>query len=201
MAERLQTITFRSSVSTITEFLGFAIYCVLYQRGVYPSDSFQQVTRYGVQLMVSVDEELNSYLAEVLQQVIKWVSQDKLRKLVLVLVDAETKGDVVERWVFDIATQGLEAVEGVNSKSDDTLRKEIQAVLRQVTSSVSYLPLLHRPCYFDMLVYADPDTELPTGSWELSDPRLIMGSSEVTLRSFSTSFHSVSASVAYRDGS
>ncbi len=57
--------------------------------------------------------------------------------------------------------------------------------MRQITASVSFLPLLNESCTFDLLVYTDKDLEIPQ-AWEESDPRFVENSSQVRLRSFST---------------
>ena len=41
---------------------------ILYQRGIYPSDSFEQQKQYGLSIMVSTDEGLTGYLTTVLRQ-------------------------------------------------------------------------------------------------------------------------------------
>jgi hypothetical protein len=48
------------------------------------------------------------------------------------------------------------------------------------------LPLLTEPCSFDLLVYTNKKAVVPK-KWEDSDPRYIMNSQEVKLRSFTTS--------------
>lgn len=65
------------------------------------------------------------------------------------------------------------------------ITQEIQAIIRQITASVSFLPLLNEPCCFDLLVYADRAATVPV-TWEDSDPCIIAKSEEVRLRSFST---------------
>jgi mitotic spindle assembly checkpoint protein MAD2 len=67
---------------------------------------------------------------------------------------------------------------------------EIQAIIRQVTASVTFLPLLNEPCSFDLLVYTTKDAAVPA-KWEDSDPCYIMNSQEVKLRSFTTSVSSI----------
>jgi mitotic spindle assembly checkpoint protein MAD2 len=67
---------------------------------------------------------------------------------------------------------------------------EIQAIIRQVTASVTFLPLLNEPCSFDLLVYTKKDAAVPA-KWEDSDPCYIMNSQEVKLRSFTTSVSSI----------
>ncbi|KAH9599478.1 HORMA domain [Trypanosoma melophagium] len=197
MTQIIQAITFKGSVAIVTEFLGFAIYSILYQRGVYPEEAFKSVTKYGVPLMVSTDKDLNAYLAEILQQIATWIAADKVRKLVLTVANADDNV-VVERWVFDIIVESVNGKNG-NKKSEEEIRCEIQAVIRQITSSVAYLPLLQKYCIFDLLLYTELDAELPSGKWEISDPRFIPNSSEVKLRSFSTSFHRLNAAVTYRE--
>jgi len=78
------------------------------------------------------------------------------------------------------------------------IQGEIQAIIRQITASVTFLPLLEEPCTFDLLVYADEAAAVPK-AWEESDPRYVAsGSTEVRLRAFTTTIHSVSATVVYK---
>lgn len=72
---------------------------------------------------------------------------------------------------------------------------EIQALMRQITASVTFLPLLDEACTFDLLVYTDEDAAVPA-TWEESDPLYIAHSVGVKLRAFSTSFHKVGSCAA-----
>jgi mitotic spindle assembly checkpoint protein MAD2 len=84
----------------------------------------------------------------------------------------------------------------VKHKSHKDIQGEIQAIIRQITASVTFLPLLEEPCTFDLLVYADEAASVPK-AWEESDPRYIAAgaSTEVRLRSFTTSIHKVRAAL------
>jgi len=62
---------------------------------------------------------------------------------------------------------------------------EIQAIIRQIASSVAFLPLIRERCSFDLLVYTDKEVFVPS-TWEDSDPRYIANAEEVRLRSMST---------------
>jgi len=77
---------------------------------------------------------------------------------------------------------------------------EIQALMRQITSCVTFLPNLNDPCTFDLLLYTNKETQVPK-AWEESDPKFIANSEEVKLRSFTTKIHKVSTMVAYKSGS
>jgi mitotic spindle assembly checkpoint protein MAD2 len=70
-------------------------------------------------------------------------------------------------------------------------------LLSQITASVTFLPLLTRPCTFDLLIYADRDASVPV-EWEDSDARMIEDAETVRLRSFTTKVHRVDALVAYK---
>eukprot|EP00434_Breviolum_minutum_P025007 symbB.v1.2.022091.t1/scaffold1946.1/size95412/3 len=73
-----------------------------------------------------------------------------------------------------------------------------EAIIRQITASVTFLPLLDEPCTFDLLIYTDRAAEVPS-AWGESDPKYIVGGSEeVKLRSFTTKIHKVDGAVAYR---
>ena len=122
----------------------------------------------------------------------------RFRKLVLVITSLETQ-TVLERWNFDIETDGssVEKPDQEHEKSEKDIMNEIQAIIRQITASVTFLPLLQDACTFDLLVYTDNNIDVPQ-TWEESDPKYINNQQEVRLRSFSTKVHKVDAMVAYK---
>ena len=61
----------------------------------------------------------------------------------------------------------------------------------------TYAPPLPEAGSFDLLVYTNADSSVPT-NWEESDPRYINNSETVKLRSFTTKVHKVGAMVSYR---
>lgn len=80
------------------------LYCsILYQRGIYPPETFTSVAKYGLSVLVTTDEALKGYLVQVLKQLADWLSNGQVQKLVLVITGVETK-QVLERWVFNIDT-------------------------------------------------------------------------------------------------
>lgn len=86
-------------------------------------------------------------------------------------------------------------------KSKKTLKEiqsEIRGIIKQITASVTFLPLLEEPCAFDLLVYTNKAAAVPK-KWEDSDPCYILNSQEVKLRSFTTSFHKVESMVTYKE--
>merc|ERR1712083_980241 len=100
---------------------------------------------------------------------------------------------------FKVENETKEDGEGVAEavKDEKKIKGEIRDVIRQITASVTFLPLLDCLCSFDILIYTHTDTAVPT-EWGESDPCYIINSEEVKLRSFSTGVHKVEAAVSYK---
>eukprot|EP00624_Nannochloropsis_granulata_P000657 evm.model.NODE_125_length_9976_cov_21.073877.2 len=192
-------ITLRGSTDIVMEFFEHTITCILYQRGIYPPEDFERKTKYGLALHVAKERGLVDYLGNVLEQLGQWLTSSNVQKLVVVVTGMESNA-VLERWVFSVETaqeaatnpQGFQA-----QKSQKEITSEIAAIIRQVTCSVSFMPLLSERCSFDLLVYTDKNVLVPA-TWEDSDPRLIQHAEEVRLRSVNTKVHKVDTMVAYR---
>lgn len=240
-----QRLNIKGSAKVVSEFFVYAVNSILWQRCVYPGkatlflksflwrrtpldhadapplccteDTFERKNEYGTVLQVTKDAKLKDYLANVLGQVEAWAAEGKLQQLVMVIAKIDTQ-EPLERWVFNVETDKKAAAGGEErEKPREQLRGEIGAIMRQITSSVSYLPLLEERCSFDLLVYTDKQAEVPI-TWENSDARMIANSQQVKvkravnactrivysqmfalqLRGFDTNIHRVDASVAYR---
>ncbi|XP_063443612.1 mitotic spindle assembly checkpoint protein MAD2A-like [Mytilus trossulus] len=190
-------ITLKGSTEIVSEFFSFGINSILYQRGIYPPETFTRQQKYGLTLLVTTDDALKNYLNEVISQVKEWLQQMTVKKLVVVIKDIDTK-EVFERWQFDVECDKSILSDGKpREKSEKEINKEICSVLRQITASVTFLPLLESACAFDLLVYTDKDLEVPD-SWGEDGPQFIANSEEVRLRSFTTLLHKVDAMVAYK---
>lgn len=198
------SITLSGSADLVTEFFAYSVNTLLYQRGIYSPETFTRVSKYGITMLVSTDAGVKTYLRSVLDQMTKWLRTGDLDRVVVVITSVAT-GKPLERWAFNVnatvpASENADANglggTGAEMKSSAQVIKEIQALVRQITASVTFLPLLDEPCSFDMLIYTKKDAETPA-LWEESGPRIIPNNQEVTLRSFSTSLHNVDACVAY----
>ncbi|XP_050340500.1 mitotic spindle assembly checkpoint protein MAD2A-like, partial [Bactrocera neohumeralis] len=146
-------ITLTGSIEAVTEYFGFAVNNILYQRGIYPAACFQPVRKYGLPLMISTDRALNDYLANLLQQIALWMAQRQCRVVALLIVDPATDA-VRERWEFTVVEEEEKGEEGDNTarrveplvsslsrtagggrrKSEEEVRRHVQAVLRQITA-------------------------------------------------------------------
>jgi len=195
-------VTLKGSAKIISEFFNYGINSILYQRGIYPAESFTRKQEYGLTLLVTTDNDVNKYLGNVLAQIKDWLEARKIKKLVMVLKNVGSQ-EVLERWEFKIEHETVTGEDGKVKFVDEavkdtkTIKGEIRDVIRQITASVTFLPLLDCLCSFDILIYTHNDTEVPT-EWGESDPCYILNSEEVVLRSFSTSVHKVQAAVSYK---
>ena len=91
----------------------------------------------------------------------------------------------------------LDAEPAPQEKTEKEIQDEIQAIFRQITASVTFLPQLDGNCTFNVLVYADQDSDVPV-EWGDSDAKEIKDGEKVQLRGFSTSNHKVDTLVSYR---
>lgn len=173
----------------------YAINSILYQRGIYPEDEFEQKKKYGLPLLVTKDAGVRQYLNRVLSQIQTWLMNGDIQKLVVVIIDIESN-ETKERWNFDIQMDVDAAVTG-SEKPQQEIVNEIRTIIRQITSSITYLPLLEGRCIFDILIYTNQSAPIPT-KWEESGARLIENSEQVRLYSFSTNIHKVDSLVAYQ---
>ena len=86
---------------------------------------------------------------------------DRARALVETRREEPVDVQVLERWNFDIQTEGDGVADPSKEfdKPEKEIMGEIQAIIRQITASVTFLPLLQDACTFDLLVYTDANVE------------------------------------------
>ncbi|OJD22367.1 hypothetical protein ACJ73_06284 [Blastomyces percursus] len=219
---KVHKLSLKGSSKLVAEFFEYSIHSILFQRGVYPADDFTAVKKYGLNMLVSSDDQVKTYIKKIMSQLNKWMIGGKISKLVIVITSKDT-GEHVERWQFDvqifnngrssrshsalkaspdnenapIPTNPASTATPPPEKSEKEIQEEIQAIFRQITASVTFLPVLDGNCTFNVLVYADADSEVPM-EWGDSDAKEIKNGEKVQLRSFSTSNHRVDTLVSYR---
>ncbi|KAF5486743.1 Mitotic spindle checkpoint component mad2 [Colletotrichum sp. SAR 10_99] len=217
---KVHKLALKGSAKLVAEFFQYSIHTILFQRGVYPAEDFSAVKKYGLNMLVSSDDQVRAYIKKIMGQLDRWMLRGKISKLVIVITDKDT-GEHVERWQFDVqifgkskskskssskaADQenvapgggGSAAAEAAPEKTEKEIQDEIAAIFRQITASVTFLPQLAGDCTFNVLVYADADSEVPV-EWGDSDAKEIENGERVQLRGFSTSNHRVDTLVSYR---
>ncbi|KAK4096953.1 HORMA domain-containing protein [Parathielavia hyrcaniae] len=224
---KVHRLSLKGSAKLVAEFFQYSIHTILFQRGVYPAEDFTAVKKYGLNMLVSSDDQVRAYIKRIMSQLDKWMVGGKISKLVIVITDKDT-GEHVERWQFDVqifAKPKSKSKPSSSSKSKSTpgttdqenstpsstskeeqperekteaeIQSEIAAIFRQITASVTFLPQLQGDCTFNVLVYADASSEVPV-EWGDSDAKEIENGERVQLRGFSTQSHRVDTLVSYR---
>ncbi|KAL1852769.1 Mitotic spindle checkpoint component mad2 [Diaporthe australafricana] len=242
---KVHKLSLKGSARLVAEFFQYSIHSILYQRGVYPAEDFTVVKKYGLNMLVSADDQVKAYIKKIMSQLDKWMVGGKISKLVIVVTNKDT-GEHLERWQFDVQifaptkssksskssrskdaqTNGKTAAETTapstvnqenadgqgatepgagsavppppDNKTEQEIQQEIAAIFRQITASVTFLPQLDAgECTFNVLVYADADSEVPV-EWGDSDAKEIEGGERVQLRGFSTNSHKIETLVSYK---
>ena len=86
------------------------------------------------------------------------------------------------------------------AKPESEIQAEIRNILKQIVSTVTFLPVIDEPTVFNILAYTKESADVPADEWVDTDPLAIEASKsqQVKLRSFSTDVHRIEAMVAYR---
>ncbi|XP_050307039.1 mitotic spindle assembly checkpoint protein MAD2A [Anthonomus grandis grandis] len=192
-------ITVKGSAEIVCDYLNYGINSILFQRGLYPPENFQATENYGLNILMSTDSKIKEFLSTTLGQLKEWLLKRTVNKVALVITNVKTL-EVMERWDFKIEYEGEEG-QGDTQTSDKPLKQiksEIRDVLKQIASSVAYLPLLDCLCSFDIQIYTKNDVELPK-EWAEAEPANIRNAQSVKMRSFSTNIHKMETVVTYRN--
>ncbi len=149
-------ITLKGSIAIISEFFHTAINSILYQRGIYQPETFRRESKYGLTVLTTTDEGLLAYLKNVMDQMEVWLTEGAVQRLVVVVTGVDSE-ETLERWQFNVAVEKEEGKSGedenrntanttsttgaktskVGKKSLKAIHDEIQAIIRQITASVS----------------------------------------------------------------
>ena len=156
------TITLRGSSAIVAEFFDYAVNSILYQRGICPPEAFKRSAKYGLTIMKTSDPGLVDYFSAVMGQLEGWLLSGDVQQLVCVINGFES-GEALERWVFRVeaaeadkenaagaapvaAQQQQQAPAAVGAavpkKSMKEIQAEIAAIIRQITASVTFLPMI-----------------------------------------------------------
>lgn len=149
----------------------------------------------------------------------EWLLTGSVTQLVLAIISKDSR-ITLERWVFDInlVEQPAESAEPYVShtlarfhcslstivsaapKPETEIQAEIRNILKQIISTVTFLPVIDEPTVFNILAYTSDSADVPANEWVDTDPLAIEASKsqQVKLRNFSTDVHRIEAMVAYR---
>ncbi|KDQ06912.1 hypothetical protein BOTBODRAFT_140664 [Botryobasidium botryosum FD-172 SS1] len=196
------SLKLQGSIDIALEYLRLAINSILFHRNVYPSEDFYLEKRFGLDLLLTINADVERYINRVLKQVKLWLEKGEISHVVLVIV-AQEGGAVLERWSFD--THLVELGSEVPLKSEQQMDSEMAAVIKPILSCDGFLPTIEEPTVFNILAYAREDEEAdpvpPPPGWEDTHAYGIEEgkSEEVRLKTLDTKLHKVGIAVSYLD--
>lgn len=150
-------------------------------------------------MLVNNPENSNKIVIEIFHLFPEWLVKRMVNKIALVIANVKTL-EVMERWDFKIEYEG-NAEDGESQTSEKPLKQiknEIRDVLKQIASSVAYLPLLECLCSFDLQIYTTNEVDLPK-EWAEAEPANIRNAQSVKMRSFSTNIHKMETVVTFKN--
>ena len=180
------------SLSIDLSWVEFSICNILFQRNVYPEEDFTLTNHYGISLYTASNPKLKEYITQFMTQLEKWIDIGKICRLVLVLSSKDTR-EVSERWQFQINKDASD----IKPHSTDQMNKQIAALMRQISASISFLPIPDDELTFNILAYTDKDAPVPM-EWIDSDAREILKPQMVKLRSVQMNETQIESLVSYK---
>lgn len=146
---------------------------------------------------MSNDPSFNKYLNTILDQVQTFLLQKQLHRIVLVVINIDTK-ETIERWEFKVDCDSNIDGDSNVSVNLKEIQNNIRDIIRQITASVTYLPLIDGGASIDIILYTDKNLQLPSAEWSDSTSHHIPNAEEVQLRGFNTKIHNLKTAVAYK---
>lgn len=204
-----RTLKLSGSSRVVSDYFEICIHNILFQRHVYPKEDFKVIRKFGLNLVYSKDDEVISYIKQITRQLHRWIVDGKINVLTMLIVSKETN-QVSEKWMFHIdlvhdkseedpsSTSNSRNVKGVKTLED--IQKEIQLIIRQISSSITFLPEFEDPQTFKILVHTTDNFEAPK-DWDdanLSTDIEGKGVESVKFDNFATGNHKVSTFVTYQ---
>ncbi|AEO59445.1 hypothetical protein MYCTH_2307782 [Thermothelomyces thermophilus ATCC 42464] len=134
---KVHKLSLKGSAKLVAEFFQYSIHTILFQRGVYPAEDFTAVKKYGLNMLVSSDDQVRAYIKKIMIQLDKWMIAGKVQKLVIVITDKDT-GEHVERWQFDVQILGKPSKSSKpKSKSSSSSSSQPQGTTDQENAAAS----------------------------------------------------------------
>jgi len=190
-------ITLKGSAEIICEFFRVGVNSILFQRAVYPFETFSKEEAYELPVHITKTPELTEFIRTFTSQLEKWLVQKTIQKVVLVIMNVKTR-ETIERWQFNIdCDKKADENTQITDKPLKAIQKEMKDMVRQIISSVTILPHLEENCSFDILAYTDQDCDVPL-AWDDGEDHFISNSEEVKLKSLDTKIHKVDMAVTFK---
>lgn len=143
---------------TVSELVISLIHTILCERGVSPELFNSYETRQGIVFSVSWYPAISEYLNKVYCQLKSYICVQKCTRVYLSIYEAPFTGQVSEQWQFDVKFDGESQAAAVIAPSQ--LVDAVQALVKQVNASASYMPPLSPENLFKVSFLARNDLSI-----------------------------------------
>lgn len=109
-----------------------------------------------------------------------------------------TSSVAVEKWDFCIECDRDFSIDHEIEADQEEIQKGIRSVIRQIIATISVLPFLDGCFTFDMLMYTDKNTALPSNKWEDAKPQYVGSGEQLKFPTVATGIHNVGTMVSYK---
>jgi mitotic spindle assembly checkpoint protein MAD2 len=132
--------------------------------GIYQPETFKRESKYGLTVLTTTDQGLLTYLGNVMSQMGSWLTDGDVQRLVVVVTGIDS-GETLERWQFNVSVEDGDSKVSIMTRNDENISQnvannnlsgdgakkkmgsktakevhdEIQAIIRQITASVSWM--------------------------------------------------------------
>lgn len=138
------------------------------------------------------------YLKDISTQISQMMMKKCLKQIDAIFRRVDSQ-ETVEKWEFVVECQNQELDKDGEVPVDiKAVRGTIREIFRQITSSVSFLPLLEHEVVFEILLHIKKDTELQENLWADSQNHLMTNSETVEFKRFNTNIHELKTQVRYK---
>uniref|UniRef100_A0A182QC18 HORMA domain-containing protein n=1 Tax=Anopheles farauti TaxID=69004 RepID=A0A182QC18_9DIPT len=201
--EIANSITLKGSAKIIHDYMLYSVNSILFQRGIYPAGQFRPEEYNNVPVMVLQNRNVAPFITKTMEQVEKWIKEQKVEKVTLMIYSLETK-EAIERWDFNIEAEYDDASNATSYKLISKIQAEIRAVMRQILSTISFLPCIEQVCTFDLIIQlnnnANVNEEQIMSEFQRENKENIevKDAQTMSLKIFSTGVNNVGTQVYYK---
>lgn len=196
----------KGSSGIISDYFEICIHNILFQRHIYPAQDFKVVRKFGLNLVYSNNDEVIKYIQQIVKQLHRWIYLGEINWFTMLILNKGTN-EITEKWLFHInliddnSKSASSNFDKDNFKSLTVIQSEIQSIIKQISSSVTFLPDFEELQTFKILVNTiSEDIKVPKNWNDMDLMKDLVGSTveSVKFDSFCTNKHQISSFVTYK---
>jgi len=179
---------YQSILQTFTDFLTVALHTILYERGLYPANTFISTRKYNLPVRQNRHPKVCAWINDAVSSVSSLLLKGTVRRVVVVIYNRDL--EVMERFLFDIerfpvvdpkeALTEFAAREGQGEMriSVTDVEEQLRGTIRRLAYTGSRLGPLPEGCTYTLAVELREQADAPIGHpqpWIPSEPSLQTG--------------------------